>query len=63
MRRVEGGEVLYVTVYGHPKMELRSVTPSSWLDELMSTEPIDTGWLDEIEARREGEMALDWPTE
>ena len=62
VRRVRAGESIEVTVYGEPVMELRPIAkPRDWLDELMSTPAVSTGWAKQIEDERASEMALDWP--
>lgn len=60
VRRVEAGEVLQVTVYGRPAMELRPIVSRSWLDELAAEPPTDSGLSGWLEDQREADMALDW---
>lgn len=60
--RVQAGEIIHVTVHGRPALELRPITeddPSAWLDALLSSPAVDTGWLDELAADRSSELALE----
>ena len=43
-------------------MELCAIEqPKHWLDELLSTPPVSTGWVEQIKNERDVELALDWP--
>jgi prevent-host-death family protein len=53
--RVQAGEIIHVTVHGRPALELRPIEddPTAWLDELLASPAVDTGWLDALEAEKE----------
>jgi prevent-host-death family protein len=60
IKRVEAGEVIQVTVYGRPVIELRPLSERSataWLDDLVAS---DTGWPESLQSERAADLALDW---
>lgn len=60
--RVQAGEIIHVTVHGRPALELRPITeedPVAWLDDLAGSPAVNSGWLDELAAEKENELALE----
>ncbi len=65
VERVRAGEIIQVTVYGKPTLELRPIHSANggWLAQLAQETPYDSGFADWFESQRERDIALDWDHE